>query len=47
MTTGPTLTFSCDLDERAEWEIEQKGWFEQAFVHLSGRQTRATAFLGL
>jgi hypothetical protein len=34
MTIMPTLTFTCDLDERAEWEIEQKGWFEQALVHL-------------
>lgn len=34
MTTGPTLTISCDLDEGAEWEIEQKGWFEHALVHL-------------
>jgi hypothetical protein len=30
----PRLTFSYHLDERAEWEIENKGWFEQAIVHL-------------
>jgi len=29
-----TLSFDCDLDERTEWEIQQKGWFEQAVVHL-------------
>lgn len=29
-----TLSFTCDLDERSEWEIQQKGWFEQAIVHL-------------
>ena len=30
----PTLTFTCELDERAEWEIEQKGFFEHAVVNL-------------
>jgi hypothetical protein len=29
-----TLSFACDIDERTEWEIQQKGWFEQALVHL-------------
>jgi len=29
-----TLSFTCDIDERAEWEIQQKGWFEHAIVHL-------------
>jgi hypothetical protein len=33
-TNHVTLSFTCDLDERAEWEIEQKGWFEHALVHL-------------
>jgi hypothetical protein len=30
----PSLSFNHDLDERAEMEIENKGWFEQAIVHL-------------
>jgi len=28
------LSFNCDLDEWTEWEIQKKGWFEQAIVHL-------------
>src|SRR5712692_7492320 len=28
------LSFSCDLNEKTQWEIENKGWFEQAIVHL-------------
>ena len=40
-TNHATLSFSCDLDERAEWEIEQKGWFEHALVLLpDGRSVR-------
>lgn len=34
MNERPTLTFSCELDERGEWEIEQKGVFEHAVVRL-------------
>jgi len=29
-----TLSFSCEFDERVAWEIELKGWFEHAVVHL-------------
>jgi hypothetical protein len=29
-----TLTFSCEIDERVEWEIGQKGYFEHATVRL-------------
>jgi len=29
-----TLSFTFELDERAVWEIQQKGWFEHALVHL-------------
>jgi|ERR1700730_8141750 hypothetical protein len=29
-----TLSFACDFDERTAWEVRQKGWFEQAIVHL-------------
>lgn len=28
------LSFTCDFDERAQWEVQQKGWFDQALVHL-------------
>jgi hypothetical protein len=31
---GVTLSFAFDLDERAEWEIQQKGYFEHAVVFL-------------
>jgi hypothetical protein len=30
----PTLEFTFELDERAVYEIEQKGWFEQVAVRL-------------
>ena len=30
-----TLSFTCDFDEKAQWEVQQKGWFDQALVHLS------------
>lgn len=29
-----TLSFTCDLDDRAIYEIEQKGYFEHALVNL-------------
>lgn len=29
-----TLSFACDFDERTQWEVQQKGWCEQAIVHL-------------
>jgi hypothetical protein len=32
---GLSLSFTCELDERAEWEIEQKGYFEHAVIHLA------------
>ena len=32
---GVSLSFTCELDERSEWEIEQKGYFEHAVVHLT------------
>lgn len=34
MNDQPTLTFACELDERAEWEIESKGFFFHGVVHL-------------
>ena len=30
----PVLFFTCDFDERAAWEVEQKGFFEHASVRL-------------
>ena len=29
-----SLSFDCEFDARAEWEIEQKGWFEHGLVHM-------------
>lgn len=34
MDEQPTLIFTCEMDERAEWEIEQKGFFAHAVVVL-------------
>jgi len=31
---GPELVFNFELDERAAWEIEQKGWLEAVKVRL-------------
>lgn len=39
-----TLSFSVDFDERAEWEIEMKGWFEHARVHLPDGRTVQVCF---
>jgi hypothetical protein len=41
---GVTLSFSVDFDERAEWEIEMKGWFEHALVHLPNGRTVQVCF---
>jgi hypothetical protein len=30
----PTLSFTCEFDERTAYEAEQKGWFECAVVTL-------------
>lgn len=30
----PTLSFGCDFDESTAWEVQCKGWFELAIVHL-------------
>ncbi len=30
----PVLLFTCQFDERTEFEVEQKGWFEQVAVRL-------------
>lgn len=38
------LSFTCDFDERTEWEIQQKGWFEQALVHLPDGSTVPVCF---
>lgn len=39
-----TLLFTCDFDERTEWEIQQKGWFEQALVRLPDGSTVPVCF---
>ncbi len=39
-----TLSFTCDFDERAEWEIERKGYFEHAIVHLPDGGTVPVCF---
>lgn len=33
-TMRPTLSFTCEFDERTAWEVEQKGYFEHALVRL-------------
>jgi len=39
--SDPTLSFSCDLDDRAAFEVEQKGYFERAIAELpDGRQVK-------
>lgn len=32
--TEPMLIFTCDFDAQTAFEVEQKGWFEQAVVRL-------------
>lgn len=44
MNDQPTLTFSCEMDERTEWEIEQKGFFEHAVVSLPEGRSVAVFF---
>jgi len=39
-----TLSFTCDFDERTEWEIQQKGWFEQVVVRLPDGSTVPICF---
>jgi len=34
-----TLSFNCEMDERAEWEIRQKGYFEHSSVILPNGKT--------
>src|SRR5690349_3214757 len=29
-----TLSFTCDFDNRTEWEIQQKGWFQHGVARL-------------
>jgi len=41
-----TLSFDCEMDERAEWEIRQKGYFEHSFGHFTGWQNCSSLFLG-
>jgi hypothetical protein len=37
----PTLSFTCDFDERAAFEVAQKGYFEHAIVRLpDGRRMK-------
>lgn len=36
---GVTLTFLCEMDERTQWEIEQKGFFDHAIVNLQANKT--------
>lgn len=43
-TEPVTLSFTCDLDERAEWEIQQKGFFEHAVVLLGDGRTLPVSF---
>jgi hypothetical protein len=39
--SDPTLSFTCDFDERTAFEVEQKGFFEHAIAHLpDGGQVR-------
>lgn len=28
------LEFTCDFDERTQWEVRQKGWFDQVLAEL-------------
>jgi hypothetical protein len=38
-TSDPELVFDFELDEKAAWEIENKGWVEAVRVRLpDGRQ---------
>jgi len=39
-----TLSFTCDFDQKTEWEIEQKCWFAQALVHLPDGATVPVCF---
>ena len=38
------LSFTCDFDERTEWETPQKGWFDQVLVHLPNGDTVHVGF---
>ena len=38
------LSFTCDFDERTEWEIQQKGWFERAVARLPDGSTVPICF---
>ena len=33
------LSFNCEMDERTEWEIRQKGYFEHSSVNLPDGKT--------
>ena len=36
---GPTLTFLHGFDDRTAFEVEAKGYYANAMVHLPGGQT--------
>jgi hypothetical protein len=38
------LSFTCDFDERTEWEIQQKGRFERAVARLPDGSTVPVCF---
>src|SRR5262249_39516917 len=38
------LLFTCEMDERAEWEIKQKGFFEHVLAHLPDGKTVRVCF---
>lgn len=40
----PILSFTCELDDRAIWEIEQKGYFEHALVRLPEGESVRVSF---
>jgi|GEM_PF-6236123 len=40
------LSFECEIDERAEWEIRQKGYFEHGSVNLPDGKT-VRVFFGI
>ena len=39
-----SLSFDCEMDDRTEWEIRQKGYFEHSLVNLPDGRTMRVFF---
>ena len=44
MSSGAELLFSFEFDERAAYEVEQKGWLEQVSVGLPDGRVISVCF---